>query len=80
MMFILTYPNGDAAWFKGMAELLESIEYDAFGLQDCKVYRLDPGLDVNEEVEAALRDYDEVLAWDSDHEAYVSSPEKTGRV
>ena len=80
MMFILTYPNGDAAWFKGMAELLESIEYDAFGLQDCKVYRIDHQLDINADVEAALRDYDEALAWDSDHEDYVSSPEKTGRV
>jgi len=80
MIIILTYPNGEAAWFPSMAALLESIEYDAFGLQDCKVYRIDPGLDVNAEVEAALRDHDEALAWDGDHEAYVSSLEATGRV
>jgi len=80
MMYILTYPNGEAAWFKDMAALLDSIEYDAYGLKDCQVYRLDHQHDINSEVEAALRDHDEALAWDSDHEAFISSPEKTGRV
>lgn len=80
MIYFIKYQRGDAVWFKGMAELLESIEYDAYGLQDCHVYRLDPGLDVNAEVEAALRDHDEAMAWDGDHEAVTSSPEKTGRI
>ena len=80
MIYVVVYEKGEAACFESMAALLESIDYDAFGLQDCKVYRIDPGLDVNEEVEAALRDYDEALAWDGDHEAVTSSPEKTGRV
>jgi hypothetical protein len=80
MIYFITYPKGDGAWFKSMAALLESIEYDAYGLKDCHVYRLDPGLDVIAEVEVALRDYDEALAWDGDHEAFISSPEKTGRL
>jgi len=79
MIYFITYPNGEAAWFPSMAALLESIEYDAFGLQDCHVYRIDQP-DINAEVEAALRDYDEALAWDGDHEAVISSPEKTGRI
>ena len=84
MMFILTYPNGEAAWFRDLADVLEHIEYDAFGLNNCcSAYFINPTgswLDASREIEAALRDYDEALAWDSDHEAYVSSPEKTGRI
>ena len=83
MMYILTYPNGEAAWFPDLTGVLEHIEYDAFGLNDCGAYFINPTgswLDASREIEAALIDYDEALAWDGDHEAYVSSPEKTGRV
>ena len=80
MIYVVVYRKGDGACFKSMAELLESIEYDAYGLQDCHVYRIDHQPDINAEVEAALRDHDEALAWDCDHEAYVSSPEATGRI
>lgn len=82
-MYILTYPNGDAAWFPGMGALLEHIEYDAFGLNDCGAYFINPNgawLDASREIEAALIEHDEAMAWDGDHEAYISSPEKTGRV
>ena len=83
MMYILTYPNGEAAWFPDLSGVLEHIEYDAFGLNDCSAYFINPTgswLDASREIEAALIDHDEALAWDDDHEAYVSSPEKTGRV
>ena len=81
MIYFITYPKkGEGAWFPSMAALLESIDYDAYGLQDCKVYRLDNDLDVICEVEAALRDHDEAMAWDGDHEAYVSSAEAMGRI
>jgi hypothetical protein len=83
MMFILTYPNGEAAWFNDMAELLESIEYDAYSLNDCGIYRIDPNhawIDATGEVQAALSDHEEAMAWDGDHEAVISSPEKTGRI
>jgi len=82
MMYILTYPNGDAAWFPGMGAVLEHIEYDAFGLNDCGAYFINPNgawLDASREIEAALIEHDEAMAWESDHEAYISSPEKTGR-
>ena len=83
MMYILTYPNGEAAWFPGIGALLEHIEFDAYGLNDCGVYRIDPNhawIDASREIEAALIEHDEAMAWDGDHEAYISSPEKTGRV
>ena len=80
MIYFITYPKGDGAWFKDIAALLDSIESDAYGLKDCQVYRLGHESDINAEVEAALRDYDEALAWDGEHEAYVSSPEKMGLV
>ena len=83
MMYILTYPNGEAAWFQDLAAVLEHIEYDAFGLNDCGVYRIDANhawIDAMGEAQAALVDHDEAMAWDSDHVAFISSPEKTGRV
>ena len=83
MMYILTYPNGEAAWFPDLTGVLEHIEYDAFGLNDCEVYRIDPNhawIDASREIEAALIEHAEAMAWDSDHVAYISSPEKTGRV
>ena len=83
MMYILTYPNGDAAWFQDLAALLEHIEYDAFSLNDCGAYFINPNgawLDASREIEAALIEHDEAMAWDSDHVAFISSPEKTGRV
>ena len=83
MMYILTHPDGEAAWFENMDAVLEHIEYDAHGLNDCGAYRLDPGgawIDASQEIEAALIEHDEAMAWDGDHEAYISSPEKTGRV
>jgi len=83
MMYILTYPNGDAAWFPGMGALLEHIEYDAFGLNDCGAYFINPNgawLDASREIEAALIEHDEAMAWEDDHESNISSPEKTGRV
>ena len=80
MIYFIIYPKGEGAWFPSMAALLESIEYDAYGLKDCQVYRLDHQHDINSEVEAMLRDHDEALAWDCDHEAVISSPEKTGRI
>ena len=82
-MYILTYPGGDGAWFPGMGALLEHIEYDAFGLNDCGAYFINPNgtwLDATREIEAALIEHEEAMAWDGDHEAYISSPEKTGRV
>ena len=82
-MYILTYPGGDGAWFPGMGALLEHIEYDAFGLNDCGAYFINPNgtwLDATREIEAALIEHDEAMAWDGDHEAHISSPEKTGRV
>jgi len=83
MMFILTYPAGDAAWFADMAAVLEHLEYDAFGLKDCGAYRINPDKtwgDATRRIEEALIEHDEALAWERDHEAYISSPEKTGRV
>ena len=83
MIYILTYPNGDAAWFPGIGALLEHIEYDAYGLNDCGAYFIKPNgawLDASREIEAALIEHDEAMAWDGDHEAFISSPEKTGRV
>ena len=83
MMYILTYPNGDAAWFPDLAAVLEHIEYDAYGLKDCGAYWINPNgawLDATREIEAALIEHDEAMAWDGDHEAFISSPEKTGRV
>ena len=82
-MYILTYPGGDGAWFADLAALLEHLEYDAYGLKDCGAYRLDPNgawIDASREIEAALIEHDEAMAWDGDHVAYISSPEKTGRV
>ena len=82
-MYILTYPNGEAAWFPDLAAVLEHIEYDAYGLNDCGAYFINPKgswLDASREVEAALIEHDEAMAWESDHEAFISSPEKTGRV
>lgn len=83
MMYILTYPNGEAAWFPDLAAVLEHIEYDAYGLNDCGAYFIKPNgawLDASREIEAALIEHDEAMAWDGDHEAFISSPEKTGRV
>jgi hypothetical protein len=83
MIYILTYQNGDGAWFPGMGALLEHIEYDAYGLKDCGAYWINPNgtwLDATREIEAALIEHDEAMAWDGDHEAFISSPEKTGRV
>ena len=82
-MFILTYKNGDAAWFADMAAVLEHLEYDAFGLKDCGAYRIKPDgtwSDAIRQIEEALIEHDEEGAWDRDHEAYLSSPERTGRV
>ena len=83
MMYILTYPDGEAAWFPDIAAVLEHIEYDAYGLNDCGAYWINPNgawLDASREIEAALIEHDEAMAWDRDHEAFISSPEKTGRV
>jgi hypothetical protein len=82
-MYILTYPDGEAAWFPDLAAVLEHIEYDAFGLNDCGVYFLHPNsawIDATGVVQAALADHEEEMAWDSEHVAFISSPEKTGRV
>ena len=82
-MYILTYPNGEAAWFENMGALLENIEYDAFVLNDCGVYFLHPNsawIDASKQVMDAIDDYEQCRAWDSDHVALISSPEKTGRV
>jgi hypothetical protein len=83
-MYILTYPSGsDAAWFADLADVLEHLEYDAYGLKDCGAYRIDQNhawIDARREIEAALIEHDEAMAWDGDHEAFISSPEKTGRV
>ena len=79
-MFILTYPGGDAAWFADMAAVLEHL---AYGLKDCGAYRINPDKtwsDATRRIEAALIEHDEALAWSRDHEAVISSPEKTGRV
>ena len=83
MIYILTYPDGDAAWFPDLAALLEHIEFDAFGLNDCGAYFINPTgswLDASREIEAALIEHNEAMEWESDHEAFISSPEKTGRV
>jgi len=83
MMYILTYPNGDAAWFPGMGALLEHIEYDAFGLNDCGVYLLHPNsawIDASRQVMDALEEHEQFREWEAEHRAYISSPEKTGRV
>jgi hypothetical protein len=83
MMFILTYKNGDAAWFADLAAVLEHIEYDAYGLKDCGAYRIDQDgtwSDATRRIEEALIEHDEALAWERDHEAFISSPERTGRV
>jgi hypothetical protein len=84
MMFILTYPNGsDAAWFPDIGALLEHIEFDAYGLKDCGAYWINSNgtwLDATREIEAALIEHDEAMAWESDHEAFISSLEATGRV
>jgi len=82
-MYILTYPNGDAAWFPGMGALLEHIEYDAFGLNDCGVYLLHPNsawIDASRQVMDALEEHEQFREWEAEHRAYISSPEKTGRV
>ena len=82
-MYILTYPNGEGAWFENMGALLENIEYDAFVLNDCGVYFLHPNsawIDASKQVMDAIDDYEQCRAWDSDHVALISSPEKTGRV
>ena len=82
-MYILTYPDGDAAWFPDLSAVLEHIEYDAYGLKDCGVYRIDPNhawIDATRAVEAALIEHDEAMAWEIDHEAYLSSPEKLGLI
>lgn len=83
MMFILTYKNGNAAWFADLAAVLEHIEYDAYGLKDCGAYRINPDKtwsDATKRIEAALAEHDEEVAWDRDHEAYLSSPEKLGLI
>jgi hypothetical protein len=83
VIYILTYPDGDAAWFPDLAALLEHIEFDAFGLNDCGAYFINPTgswLDASREIEAALIEHNEAMEWESDHEAFISSPEKTGRV
>jgi hypothetical protein len=86
MMYILTYPGGDAAWFPDLAAVLEYIEYDAFGLMDandCGAYFINPNgtwLDASRDIEAALIEHDEAMAWEAEHQAFISSPEKTGRV
>ena len=82
-MYILTYPNGEAAWFATLAAVLEYIEFDAYGLKDCGAYRINPNgawLDATREIEAALIEHDEAMAWESNHEAFLSSPERTGLV
>ena len=82
-MYILTYPNGEAAWFENIGALLEYIEYDAFGLNDCGVYRIDPNhawIDASRQVMDALEEHEQYCEWEMEHQAYISSPEKTGRV
>jgi hypothetical protein len=83
MMYIVTHPDGEAAWFNTLAELLESIEYDAFGLKDCGVYFLHVNsawIDASQQVMDALKEHEQFREWEMEHEAYISSPEKTGRV
>ena len=82
-MYIVTHPDGEAAWFNTLAELLESIEYDAFGLNDCGVYFLHPNsawIDASRQVMDALEEHELHREWEMEHEAFISSPEKTGRV
>jgi len=83
MMYIVTHPDGEAAWFNTLAELLESIEYDAFSLNDCGVYFLHPNsawIDASRQVMDALEEHERYREWEIEHESYISSPEKTGRV
>jgi hypothetical protein len=83
MMYILTYPNGDAAWFPGMGALLEHIEYDAHSLNDCGVYFLhlnSAWIDASKQVMDALEEHEQFREWEAEHQAYISSPEKMGRV
>jgi hypothetical protein len=82
-MYIITYPAGEAAWFEDLPEVLRHIEYDAFGFMDCNIYKINPDgvwLDAIHEIEPALRERDQEIAWDMAHEAWASSPGRTGRV
>ena len=83
MIYIITRPDGEAQWYNTMSELLESIDYDAYDLNDCGVYFLhlnSAWIDASKQVMDAIQDYEQCRAWDSDHVAFISSPEKTGRV
>lgn len=81
-MYIITYAGGEAAWFETLPEVLRHLEFDDFNFMDCGVYQIKPGgiwADAIHEVEQALKEWEQNIAWDMEHDAYVSSPEKTGR-
>lgn len=82
-MYIWTYPDGEAGWCKTLWELLERAEYDPAFFRNCEVFRVDPSnawVSAWPEVERAFEELEQEWVWDRDHAAYVSSPEKTGRV
>jgi hypothetical protein len=83
MIYIITRPDGEGQWYKTMNELLESIEFDAYGLNDCGVYFLhlnSAWIDASRQVMDALEEHEQFREWEAEHRAYISSPEKTGRV
>lgn len=82
-MYIITYANGEAAWFESLPEVLRHLEFDDFNSIDCGIYQIKPGniwVDAIREVERAIREEKQNIAWDMEHDGYISSPEKTGRV
>ena len=82
-MYILTYPNGEAAWLENLETVLEYIGYDASNLNDCGVYFMHTNgawIDASRQVMDALEEHEQFREWEAEHRAYISSPEKTGRV
>ena len=83
MMYIITRPDGEGAWYNTLAELLEAIEYDAYSLNDCGVYFLhhnNAWIDASRQVMDALEEHELHRKWEMEHVAFISSPEKMGRV
>jgi len=83
MIYIITHPDGEGAWYNTLSELLEAIEYDAYSLNDCGVYFLhinSAWIDASRQVMDALEEHEQYREWEAEHRAYISSPEKTGRV
>ena len=82
MLYIMTYPNGEALWFEDLDAVLEHIQYDAYDLNTGKIYRILPGgtwINAAREIEIAIAEHERERRWNDAHIAYVSSPEKTGR-